>query len=115
MFKKNFITLFLKIKKNLKTFFACKYFVKFLIFFVSCVILIIGICFGNYYYQIFTPLQKNTEKKFFVIKQGEGVNQISQNLKDQKLIRSMWDFEVYIWQKKWGKKFKPENILYLPT
>ncbi|MEK9129791.1 MAG: endolytic transglycosylase MltG [Patescibacteria group bacterium] len=109
-FKKNFS----KIKEIFRTLFVCKYFVKFLIFFIGCVILFAGIYTVNYYYQISTPSQKNTEKKIFIIKQGEGVNKISQNLKDENLIRSMWNFEVYVWQKKLGKKMQAGEYFLSP-
>ncbi|PKL72565.1 endolytic transglycosylase MltG [Candidatus Kuenenbacteria bacterium HGW-Kuenenbacteria-1] len=86
-------------------------FVKVLIILIIVILLIIGIGLGNYYYQISTSVAIKALPKEFVIKKGEGVNEISQNLKDQKLIRSMWDFEVYIWQKKLGKKFQAGNYL----
>ncbi|MFH1838569.1 MAG: endolytic transglycosylase MltG [Candidatus Kuenenbacteria bacterium] len=110
---KKFLNIFLKKIKEFFNFFC--FYKQFLIFFIGCVVLIIGICFGNYYYQISTPLQKISEKKEFVIKKGEGINQISQNLKDQKLIRSMWDFEVYVWQKKLGKKFQAGEYFLSPS
>lgn len=84
-------------------------------FIISFIILIIGIGFGNYYYQISTPLQKISEKQKFIIKKGDGVNQISQNLKDQKIIGSMWNFKVYVWLEKVEKKFKTGEYLLSPN
>lgn len=108
---KKLIDFFLEIGKKIKHLLVYKYFIKFLLILIICVILILGIGLGNYYYQIFTPLQKISEKKEFVVKKGEGVNKISQNLKNQKLIRSMWNFEVYIWLKKLGTKIQAGNYL----
>ncbi|MBI4652770.1 endolytic transglycosylase MltG [Candidatus Kuenenbacteria bacterium] len=105
MFKKFLIDFFLKTKIFFKSFIN-KRFIKFLIILIIIILLILGIGLGNYYYQISTPLQKISEQKEFIIKKGEGVNQISQNLKNQKLIGSMWNFEVYVWFEKMGKKFQ---------
>ncbi|MFA6170983.1 MAG: endolytic transglycosylase MltG [Patescibacteria group bacterium] len=52
------------------------------------------------------PADPNGADQAFTIKEGEGVHQISQNLLGQKLIKSKFDFETYIWLKKWGSKFK---------
>ncbi len=110
-----FKKVFLKIKEIFSILFIRKHFIIFLIFFISCAMLMVGICIGNYQYQVSIPLQKNIEKKIFVIKKGEGVNQISQNLKDEKLIRTMWDFEVYVWLKKMGKNFQAGEYLLSPN
>jgi UPF0755 protein len=91
------------------------FFIKILISLIVGILLITGIGLGNYSYQISTPLQKIAEKQKFIIEKGEGINRISQNLKKQKIIRSMWNFEVYVWLEKMGKKFQAGEYFLYPS
>jgi UPF0755 protein len=114
-FNKLFIIFFLKIKKIPNFFYFYKCFLKILMSLIVGILLITGIGLGNYSYQISTPLQKIAEKQKFIIEKGEGVNRISQNLKKQKIIRSMWNFEVYVWLEKMGKKFQAGEYFLSPS
>ncbi|NQU83151.1 MAG: endolytic transglycosylase MltG [Parcubacteria group bacterium] len=75
------------------------------------VIIISVVLAGDVVGQIYLrfPMPSAVEESF-VIESGEGVNQISQNLKDQDLIKSMFVFESYIWWKGLGKKFMAGNF-----
>lgn len=52
-----------------------------------------------YNYQISSPVSDNSSVLIFEIKSGQGVNQISQNLFNQGLIKSRFYFETYAWRK----------------
>lgn len=61
----------------------------------------------GYFLSVITqPVSNNPAPVTFVIQPGEGVNQISQNLKDAGLISSMWNFEVYVWLRHWGTRLQ---------
>ncbi len=51
------------------------------------------------YYQLETPLSKNTEEKIFTVEQGQGLEKIAENLKKQRLINSKSVFVFYAWLK----------------
>lgn len=70
-------------------------------------VVIIGDSFGQIY--LSNPL-KNTPSEEFIIETGEGVNQISQHLKDQEIIKSMFVFETYVWWRGLGSKFLAGNF-----
>ncbi len=46
---------------------------------------------------MFSPSQLPSQKVVFTVAQGEGVNQISQNLRNNKLINNSFIFETYVW------------------
>ena len=52
------------------------------------------------------PADAGGADQAFVIKEGEGTNQISENLFEQKLIKSKLAFETYVWARDWEGKFK---------
>jgi UPF0755 protein len=52
-----------------------------------------------------SPANSINADKNFIIASGEGVNQISRNLYEQKLIKSMFYFEAYVWLEKIQAKF----------
>lgn len=58
-----------------------------------------------YGYQIFTPVSGAADKKPFVIAEGTGAHQISNDLSEAGLIRSKFWFETYVWQKKLDRSF----------
>jgi UPF0755 protein len=58
-----------------------------------------------FWYFLVLPADSASVDKNFIIAKGEGVNQISRNLYDQKLIKSMFYFETYVWLEKMQTKF----------
>lgn len=76
--------------------------IKFL-FFLTIIILIGGWVF--YAYQINAPVSAAKSTVNFTIEPGQGVKQISQNLSDRGLIRSVFWFDVYVWQKGLERNF----------
>lgn len=65
---------------------------------------------GAWFY--FTPPGSDSSEKIFTIEKGEGVHEISQNLKDQGFIKDKFFFEAYVWYKKIQSKFQAgEHIL----
>ncbi len=67
------------------------------------VVIVVAI-FGGWY--IFAPPSGDAFEKIFVIEKGEGVNEISQHLKEQNFIRSKFVFESYIWLRNLQSKFQ---------
>lgn len=57
-------------------------------------------------WMIFVPPSEDATEKFFVIEKGEGVNEISQHLKEQNFIKNKLFFETYVWLKKMQSDFK---------
>lgn len=70
---------------------------------VFLVILIILVIFSWF---IFLPPSEDSTEKIFVIEKGEGVNEISQHLKEQNFIKNKLFFETYVWLKKIQSDFK---------
>jgi len=64
-------------------------------------------------YLLFIPARYELKQEF-VIAQGEGVNQISQHLYAQGLIRNRLVFETYVWYKNLEKKFIAGTFLIEP-
>lgn len=58
-------------------------------------VLIIAVIWGGWL--IFSSPSGDSQEKNFVIQKGEGVNEISQHLKDQNFIRNKLVFETYVW------------------
>ncbi len=55
------------------------------------------------YYQIFSPLDKNSfQTLIFVVEKGSGVKTISAKLQEENLIRSQFWFKTYVWYKDQG-------------
>ena len=76
---------------------------------IICTIIILGIVF----YLLLLPASYSTNREF-VIKTGESVNQISQHLYDQGLVRSRFVFESYVWYKKLEKNFIAGTFIVEP-
>ena len=68
-------------------------------------IAIILFAWAYYAYQVTSSVSNSSEVASFEIKSGQGVNQISTNLYAQGLIKSMFWFEVYVWQKNLERNF----------
>ncbi len=78
---------------------------KFLILFL--LILIVIVIAGGWLFKVIYIGQKGSgQTKNFIIKQGEGVNQISKNLKDEDLLDSSFIFETLLWLKGAENKVK---------
>lgn len=75
---------------------------KIIIIFLLMLIVILAI--GIWY--IFSPVSSSAEEKIFIITKGEGVNEISQHLKEQNFIRNKFVFETYVWLKGVQSKFQ---------
>lgn len=71
---------------------------KFAIIIVAC-LLILFFCFFIFSYQLETPLSKNVEERVFAIKQGQGAEEIAEDLRTQGFISNKWAFFYYIWLK----------------
>ncbi len=71
---------------------------KFLILFVV-IILAIAIVIGWAFKIVFFSQKGNGQIKDFIVKEGEGVNQISQDLKSEELIDNSFIFETWVWLK----------------
>ncbi|MEA3272729.1 MAG: endolytic transglycosylase MltG [Patescibacteria group bacterium] len=75
------------------------------------VVIISVVLVGDIFGQIYLSFPKSDAlAETFVIESGEGVNQISQHLKDQEFIKSMFVFESYIWWRGLGSKFMAGNF-----
>lgn len=90
----------------------------FSVFFLAIVGVVLGglLYLGYFMTAIITPSSTDGTVVPFVIRKGDGVNQISQNLSDAGLIQSMWNFEVYVWMKRLGASLQageyeiPKNV-----
>jgi len=72
---------------------------------ILLILLIIGaVIFGWLFKMVFISQNGDSELKTFVIEQGQGVNQISINLKEQDLIDNNFVFETYVWLRKSEEK-----------
>ena len=70
-------------------------------------IVVIIVIFGIYYLNgVFLPASDKFTEVIFTIEEGQGVNGISQNLKEQNLIKSKFIFETYIWLRDLESEFK---------
>ncbi|MBU4257326.1 endolytic transglycosylase MltG, partial [Patescibacteria group bacterium] len=75
--------------------------------YLTILIAIIAIVAGFLYWRgITTPAGGLGQDTLFIIDKGESVNQISQNLYDAGLIKSKFNFEVYVWLAKQETKIK---------
>ncbi len=72
---------------------------------ISAAIILITACF-SYWRGITTPAGGLGQDTPFIIGKGQTVNQISQNLYDAGLIKSKFNFEVYVWLAKQETKIK---------
>jgi len=83
--------------------------------FVAIIILICGLTaiVGWFYFerQINSSISQNSKEKIFVVKKGEGVKKIADNLEESGLIRNSFNFKIYVWQKKLEKKLQAGKYL----
>ena len=68
-------------------------------------IAVILFAWAYYSYQVASSVSNSSEVASFEIKSGQGVNQISTSLYSRGLIKSMFWFEVYVWQKNLERDF----------
>lgn len=70
---------------------------------IIILLIIIFIGFWSWFsYQINIKASNNTANVIFIIKEGEGVNEISQNLFSKGIIKNKFAFETFVWF--WGKE-----------
>lgn len=70
-------------------------------------LIVIGLIFLLYLLIIVsTPNSKDDQAVFFQIEQGQGVNEISQQLKEDELIKNQLAFESYLWLKRMESSLK---------
>jgi UPF0755 protein len=82
----NFVEKLLKLIKNKKL----------AIIIVSC-LLVFFIFLFIFAYQLQTPLSKNRGERIFLIEEGQGLEEISKNLRREGLVSNNWAFFYYIW------------------
>jgi UPF0755 protein len=82
------------------------YYILSLFFVTLCLITVV-------LFLLFSPTSYTAVQKF-VIRTGEGVNQISQHLYEQGLLRSRLVFETYVWYQEMEKKFIAGEYLIEP-
>lgn len=63
------------------------------------IIILILIFLFVVFYQLKTPLSKNVEEEIFVIEEGEGLEQVSNNFRKEGIISNKWVFFYYVWFK----------------
>jgi UPF0755 protein len=57
------------------------------------------VCLLIFFYQLETPLNRDTGEKIFVVEEGQGLEEIAENLKTQEIIRNKLTLVLYIWFK----------------
>jgi len=71
------------------------------------------VCFSVWRIAIYIPIEKNSQEKIeILIKKGEGLKEISTNLKSQGLIRSSFFFNIYVLKKGLEKNLKAGKYLF---
>lgn len=82
----------IKIKKILNIFKKRKFWAGI----VACC-LFLSIFLLIFYYQLITPLGNSLEEKIFIIEEGQGLEEIANNLRTETIIKNEWIFVLYIW------------------
>jgi len=67
------------------------------------------ISFLYYQYQVNTVLSDQDKKIKFIIKKGENLNQIAENLQKKEIIKSAKIFKIYLWENNLQTKIKAGN------
>ncbi|MBU2235738.1 endolytic transglycosylase MltG [Patescibacteria group bacterium] len=83
---------------------------------LSIIGIIVLVCLGGlifFYAQISAKASDNEETKMFTIESGQGVKEISANLKEAGLSKSDFIFQTYIWLKQYGSKIQAGDY-YIP-
>lgn len=91
---------------------------SFTFFFIAVVAAMLAVLlYLGYFVSVITqPVSSSSEVVTFSIDKGDGVNQISERLFDAGLIGSKWNFEVYVWLKRWASHLQageyriPKNV-----
>jgi UPF0755 protein len=80
---------------------------------ITILIFALIIISGRLYFewQINYPISQNSTEKNFVIEKGEGVKEITADLKKSGLIKSTFYFETYVWWEKIEKKLQAGEYL----
>ncbi|MFA6394104.1 MAG: endolytic transglycosylase MltG [Patescibacteria group bacterium] len=74
---------------------------------ILLIIIILGIAFiGIGWEKVNNPADSRGADQVFTVSEGQGTNQISDNLYGQKLIKSKLAFETYVWARGWEGRFK---------
>jgi len=74
-------------------------------YFLIAILIIVLAVLALVYYLIYMPVDvKSEESVVFLVKKGEGLNQIAENLKEQGLIKSKYSFIAYTLYKKQEKE-----------
>lgn len=77
------------------------------IFLGLIIILVIGLSnLVYFYFGLISPNGSSAEKVDFVIENGHGINEISNNLFKARLIKNKLVFETYLWARGWEGKIK---------
>lgn len=83
---------------------------KIIILFIG--LLISAVIIGGYFFSaVIKPSSQEIKEAYFTIEQGQGVNEISQNLYEQGLINSKIIFETYIWLRNYEGNIKAGEYL----
>lgn len=88
------------------------------ILFVSAAIILAAalVLAGYVFYQIYMPVSRSTDIDVkFAVEKGRGVKEIGSELESQKLIRSAFWFEVYVWAKRESAYLQAGNYLLSPS
>ncbi len=62
---------------------------------ICCCLFIV--CLFVFMYQLYMPLSKNVAEKEFVIREGEGLEKIAENLRMERIIGNKWVFVFHVW------------------
>lgn len=73
---------------------------------LALIVFIGAIGFIYFLNQISIPASGKAEEKVFVIEKGQGVKEISANLKKEGLIKNDYIFQIYLWLKKYGYRLQ---------
>lgn len=69
-------------------------------------IILVVIILAAYWHSVSTAVGEQGQDILFIVEKGQSVNQISQNLYNAGLIKSKFNFEVYVWLAKQETKIK---------
>lgn len=81
---------------------------------IALVLTLSAIASGSFIFQINRPAGSGQAGVFFAIEKGQGVNEISRNLKMTGLIKSRWGFELYAWLRRLEGSFAAGEYLIRP-
>lgn len=83
---------------------------------IIIILAIFGLLFFlGYKNSINSPVDKKGDDTDFVVEPGQGVTQISKNLKETGLINSNFYFQIYVWRQGLEKKFQAGEYVLNPS